>query len=471
MTEILDMDASGLAESIRLGHISPREATEAYMARIRRVNPNINAVVETRFEEALREADSPPGQKNGRLRGVPVSIKESFDVKGMLTTGGIPGLGRTPAPADSEPVRRLREEGAIVLCKTNTPALCFCQETDNVLYGRTNNPWDLTRTAGGSSGGEGALIAAGGAAVGLGSDIGGSIRFPAHFNGVIGFKSAADSVPDSGSHPVSPWPLQRIMLGHGAMAKSVRDARLIHEIITDRHIATVPDDSVRVSVPEPLPDLPMGQETADLLQAIRRSLQRNRTVDAEGAPHLKESALTWQLIMSLGGAEHIRKTAGLRGILHTTTEWLKGKAGLHTPWHPWLTWGLLGAWMFRPNDQQVAELERWLARSRKEVEAYLRGRVVILPVWHTAAPEHGTVYGEIFSIRKTFLKYMPYVAWVNTFGLPSLTVPVGEDRDGLPIGVQLVTAPGQEDVLFRLGEELERDFRGYVRCRLEDQPA
>ena len=125
-------------------------------------------------------------------------MKESFHVEGMRTTGGLLNRKESIQDADAEVVRKLRNEGAIILGKTNTPALCFCQETDNKLYGRTNNPWDLTRTAGGSSGGEGVLIAIGGAAVGLGSDIGGSIRLPSHFNGVVGFKSGNSQVSSVG---------------------------------------------------------------------------------------------------------------------------------------------------------------------------------------------------------------------------------------------------------------------------------
>src|SRR5699024_8066190 len=128
----------------------------------------------------------------------------------------------------------LKKAGAIILGKTNTPSLCFCQETENKLYGRTNNPWDVTRTAGGSSGGEGALIAAGGAAAGIGSDIGGSIRFPSHFNGVVGFKPGKYQVSPNGHFPSENTPLQERMLGIGPMGKSVRDIALLYDVIADK---------------------------------------------------------------------------------------------------------------------------------------------------------------------------------------------------------------------------------------------
>ena len=162
------------------------------------------------------------------------SMKESFLPRARSPQADFPHHAFGPRSSDAEVVRRLKKEGAILLAKTNTPALCFCQETDNLLYGRTNNPWDLSKTAGGSSGGEGALIAAGGAAVGIGADIGGSIRFPAHFNGVIGFKSGMNQVPDEGLFPKLAHPLQQNMLGIGALSKSVADAQLIHEIIAGK---------------------------------------------------------------------------------------------------------------------------------------------------------------------------------------------------------------------------------------------
>ncbi|MFK4997846.1 amidase family protein [Bacillus sp. N9] len=139
------------------------------------------------------------GNAKGKLFGVPISVKESFHVREMKTTSGLLHRKDMVMTEDAAIVQKLKDEGAIILAKTNTPSLCFCQESDNKLYGRTNNPWDVRKTAGGSSGGEAALIAVGGAAAGIGSDIGGSIRFPSHFNGVIGFKSGRNQVDVGGS--------------------------------------------------------------------------------------------------------------------------------------------------------------------------------------------------------------------------------------------------------------------------------
>src|SRR5699024_1719466 len=156
------------------------------------------------------------------LYGVPISIKESFDVIGMKTTGGIVHRKDIIMSKDADVVRQLKDAGAIILCKTNTPALCFCHETDNKLYGRTNNAWNEKKTAGGSSGGEGALIGVGGTPVGMSSDIGGSIRFPSHFNGVVGFKPGMYQVSADGHFPPDKIPIKARMSGIGPIGKSVR---------------------------------------------------------------------------------------------------------------------------------------------------------------------------------------------------------------------------------------------------------
>ncbi len=471
MTELLDMDASTLAEKIRAGEITSAEAVEGYIRHIERVNPHIRAVVETRFDEARREAEErdrllQEGKARGRLWGVPISMKEAFFVKGMHTTGGLPHRRGAVDAADAEIVRRLKEEGAIILGKTNTPALCYCQETENTLFGRTNNPWDLSRTAGGSSGGEGALIAVGGAAVGIGSDIGGSIRFPAHFNGVIGFKSGNRQVSLAGAFPDVKEPHQVSMFGIGALAKSVKDAEKIHAILAFQKPPSVDIDAYRLVVPPPHPDAPVGEETAELLEAIRSEFASGSLTVMP--PFFEQAALMWQWIMSVDGGEELVRLCGEKGFSGILRQYLKGRFKMRVQLHPYLTWALLGTRLFRPSKKEWIQLRDQLRKGEEEVKKFLQNRVLVFPVYHCAAPEHGKVYGEIFSIRKTFLRYLPYVAYANTFGLPSLTIPVGTVRSGLPIGLQLITAVGQEDALFQWGRRVESAFRGYVRCKKYD---
>ena len=194
LSNILELDATEIAGLIREGKLTSEDCTQTFIQQIKTVNPNLNAVTETRFTDALNEAKEKDQKLHQTeldkypLYGVPISIKESINVQGMKTTGGLHHRKDIIMSKDAETVKKLKEAGAIILCKTNTPALCFCHETDNKVYGKTNNSWDIHFTSGGSSGGEAALISTGGTPLGLGSDIGGSIRIPSHFNGVAGFK-------------------------------------------------------------------------------------------------------------------------------------------------------------------------------------------------------------------------------------------------------------------------------------------
>ena len=193
----------GLAAAVREGRVSSVEIVDAFLARIDEVNPGLNAVVQLRADEARVDAQRADeaverGESVGPLHGVPMTIKDSLDTAGMISTGGSTGRASFVPDGDATVVRRVRDAGAILLGKTNTPELTLSYETNNLVYGRTNNPWDLERTSGGSSGGAAAIVACGGAAFDIGSDYGGSIRLPAHFNGIAGIKPTHGRVPRTG---------------------------------------------------------------------------------------------------------------------------------------------------------------------------------------------------------------------------------------------------------------------------------
>lgn len=470
---ILDMDATQLAQKIRNGEISSLAATNAYIEQIKRANPKTNALVEERFELARKEATAcdqsiKEGNAKGRLFGVPISMKECFDVAGMKTTGGLIQRKDYIADTDAEVVAKLRAEGAIILGKTNTPTLCFCQETDNKLYGRTNNPWDLNRTVGGSSGGEAAIIAFGGAAVGIGSDIGGSIRFPAHFNGVIGFKSGNRQVSQKGHFPYVSEPLQENMLGFGALAKSVNDAELINEIIAEHPPNEIGQVDFSVIIPNPSPKFPVNNVTKELLGKVEKVLSQSYQIKKEQPPYLNQMALMWQRIMSIDGAKSVARIAFGNSRLKPLREFLREKLLHNAEVHPYLAWACIGANLFKPNQKQIEEIKAFIKTASETYQQYLHNSILILPVYHSAAKPHGEVYKEIFSIRKTFLTYLPYIALPNTLGLPTLVIPVGTDEQGMPISVQLICLIGNEKALFQTGRILEQSMRGYVRCRYYD---
>ncbi|WP_262173135.1 amidase [Saccharococcus sp. Marseille-Q5394] len=467
LESILSADAFKIREMILDGEISVSDVTSIFIDRMKEKNPAVNFLAEERFDAAMEQAGQADvilsnGKAKGALFGVPISMKESFDVVGMQTTGGLLSRRGSVQKEDSVVVRKLKAEGAIIIGKTNTPELCFCQETDNKLYGRTNNPWNLGRTAGGSSGGEGAAIAIGAAAAGLGSDIGGSIRFPSHFNGVIGFKSGRGQVSQVGSFPFVEDPWQQRMLGIGPIVKTVRDAKLIYSIIAEHQIEDrdIADFSINVFRTT---ELPISDETVKLLNNVYLSLKNTYTAEREPLPYLKESAVLWQEIMSIDGGESTRKTAFRNGKGSPLTAYLKERTSGTSDIHRYLSWALIGTSLFKPSRKRQEEIGNLLNQGDEFLEDYLTKRLVVMPVYHTAAPPHGIVYKEIFSIRKTFLNYMPFAAYANTWGLPSLTVPIGKDRDGMPIGLQIIGKNGNEDAIFSLGSFLEKEFGGYSR--------
>lgn len=464
---MLDMDATQLKSELDSGRITSRQAAEAYIEQCRVTNPAVNFLVEERFTQALQEADQADEQRKegtaaGKLFGVPISLKESFDAEGMQTTGGLPYRKGLISQKDAEIVRRLRAEGAIIIGKTNTPALCFCQETDNALYGRTNNPRDLARTVGGSSGGEGAAIALGAAAAGIGSDIGGSIRLPSHFNGVIGFKSGNGQVSSRGSYPAEEHSLQKRMLGIGPITKSVRDAKNIYEIIANEPPQNKRLEDFSITFLTEM-NLPLSKETESFLQAVRAFLTEDMLVVEDIPPHFNKTAVLWQEIMSIDGANGAAAEAFGNRPSQPLREFLLSKAGKKTELHRYLTWALVGASLFKPSDERVKEIDAIIEKGDAQLDRYFDERILIMPVYHSAAQAHGTVYKELFSIRKTFTRYIPYVAYANVWGLPALTVPVGADREGMPIAVQLVSKVGNEDALFKLGSRLEEEYKGYQR--------
>ena len=466
---ILDMDATQLARLIAQKEITSRRTVEIYIGHIRKINPAVNCLVEDRFAEAMKEAEwadeqIAAGTAKGKLFGVPIGMKEAFDVAGMQTTGGLLRRKGFVQHKDAEAVRKLKAEGAIILGKTNTPELCFCQETDNKLYGRTNNPHDLTRTAGGSSGGEAALIAAGGAAVGLGSDIGGSIRFPSHFNGVIGFKSGKGQVSSEGSYPAVEEDLQERMLGIGPIAKTVRDARLVYSIVAKTPSAQkqLPQFTVNVL---PKTKYPLSLATAHLLDSIYADVSREFKTEREVPPYFEDAAGLWQEIMSIGGAQGPKREAFGTKAPQPMQEYVKerttGTAGIHR----YLSWALIGASLFKPSAKRLKKIRKFIEHGDHILEGYFHSHILVLPVYHTGAAKHGVVYNEIFSLKKTFMQYLPYVAYPNVWGLPALTVPVGFDEQGMPVAVQLISKNGNEEALFELGEWLERHYGGYKRAQ------
>lgn len=233
------LSATELAAQIALGKLTARDAVEAHIARIERIDPTLNAVVLKRYDAARAEADAIDARRAGGealppLAGVPITVKECLDLAGTASTFGVPARAAVRATADDPYVARLRAAGAIVVGKTNVAQLLIFTETDNPLYGRTNNPWNLERSSGGSSGGEGAIIAAGGSTLGLGTDIGGSLRIPAVFCGITSLRPTAGRCPDPGRASV-PAGQRAVASQVGPLARSVDDIATVLALINGGH--------------------------------------------------------------------------------------------------------------------------------------------------------------------------------------------------------------------------------------------
>jgi fatty acid amide hydrolase len=255
-TSPLNWSATEIARRIAQRDISAAEVTRAFIARIEAVNPRINAVVIPRFEQALAEAAAADerqarGERLGPLHGVPITLKECFYLEGTKATIGLTGPEfQQPAKADGVMAGRLRRAGAIVLGKTNLPQMMIWHESDNPVYGRTNNPWNLERTCGGSTGGEAAIIAARGSPLGLGNDLGGSIRVPCHFCGIHGFKPTSFRLTRKGTRHTL-YGFDAIVTQPGPMARHVEDLWFMLQVLADNSDGENSADVAPTQLPDP----------------------------------------------------------------------------------------------------------------------------------------------------------------------------------------------------------------------------
>ncbi len=481
----LDLDATALLAAYRTGLYRPSQIVERCIRLIEHANPKLNFLVEDRFQAALAEAFEADarwarGEPVGELDGVPITVKESFDVAGMKTTGGMANRRDHVADTDAGAVARLRAAGAIVLGKTNTPALCFCQETDNQLYGRTNNPWNPLRTTGGSSGGEAVAVSIGASVFGLGSDIGGSIRIPSTFCGVVGYKPGPAAFPYDGHFP-APDPAQTLqarMLGYGPLTRSVRDARRVARLLHPDGTELSERDRVgRVLVTGGFGHTALHPDVEAILRRAAAALADHAdAVEDCVPPFLEQTPMAWQRIMSLDGARDIARLAypsrheRLAGHpLRAALDYARSLAGLPTEQHRYLSWSLVGAFLFAPSPRERREVEAHLETGFAWLHHHLSGGGVLLsPAYPEPAPPHGEVYAGIFSLKLTFQRLLPFITLANTFGLPALVVPCGFSEQGTPVGVQLTTLPGQEWALFAAGVRLERALGGALRNHFWD---
>lgn len=455
MNPINLMSAAELARRIRDKELSPIEVVDAHIERIERVDGALNAVVTTRFDRARAEARRAgdavrDGVELGLLHGVPFTVKDSMDLAGARATCGLTARAERVAETDAVCVARMRAAGAIALGKTNTPDACWAQETDNLIFGRTNNPWDPARTAGGSSGGEAAIIAACGSPLGLGSDIAGSIRLPAHFNGIVGLRPTSGAIPEDGVWPPAEPPLADLE-AVGPMARRVEDVALAFDVLCGaRHatrldVATLRDRPVAWWYADGV--YPCSDRVREAVRAATQVLCTAGMAPVAGAPaHRRWAIIGWLAYGGAEGREAVARAFGGGERLSPFTalvDSLRGRARIGGP--------ALAAWIGSHAGATLTHLAgvdgaRWRARLRAELADLIGGGgVAVAPIFPSAAPYHGWTR----HLRSTLT--MGYQAWVNLAGLPALAVPVAASGDGLPIGVQIVGAPGTESTILAAG--------------------
>lgn len=460
MGELTSLTAVQMAAGVRRRKFSPVELVEAHLARIEQVNPQLNAFVTVDADgarKAAKEAEAAlsRGETLGALHGVPVTIKNSIDVAGYrCETGTRLRAGNIPV-ADAPVVRRLREAGAILLGNTNAPEFLMAYETDNPLYGRTNNPWDLDRTPGGSSGGEAAAIAARCSAGGMGSDAGGSIRIPAHYSGICGLKPTPGRIPATGHFPPSAGPFSALGV-IGPMARTASDLALLFEVLAgpdagDANAAPVPvrwpgEAELRrfhIGYFEEDGRIPVTPETRAAVRAAAKALaEQEFEVDAYRPAGLGDARrLWWMLFGQAGGVVLGPMLAGREAELGPIMRDFMGMVAAEPP----LTLeNFMGT---------LLERDEVRARFLAQMDVY---PVLLCPACAVPAFRHRERSWTVDGRTVEYLDAMSYSQWFNLLGNPAVVVPVGRSPEGLPIGVQVVGRPHEEEVVLAIAAKIEQ---------------
>jgi len=457
--ELWQWTAAELANAIKARKISSREAVQSSLDRIERVNPKLNALVEVYEEEALLAADHADkavssGEELGPLHGVPMSIKINTDEKGKATTDGVVAWKDNIAAEDAPSVANFRKAGAIFVGRNNAPAFAYRWFTNNDLHGRTLNPWDKSKTPGGSSGGASSAVASGMMPIAHGNDIGGSIRYPAYASGITGLRPTAGRFPASNGPIDQDQPLSQQLMGtQGPLARSVADLRLAFQAL----LSFDPRDPIHASVPpvgEPLQKpirvgllkdvnvaKPVSAVDKALDDAAEKLADAGYMVEEVDLPLFAEAYRLWYLlcmedfrqIMPLVEkvGDYGMKTAA-KHYYAVAEEWWGESPGLSDYINGYARRGTL-----------IAKLQQFL-------EKY---PILLMPVSAEQAFEQDADIASVESMRRAMAAQWSMMA-IPVLGFPALSVPTSVEN-GLPVGVQLLGRRFREDTLFDAAEILE----------------
>ncbi|MGO9938093.1 MAG: amidase [Terracidiphilus sp.] len=461
MSDIVLQPAVQQLKLLRAGDISILELAEAYITQIERLNPQLNAFADFDVERVLTQAAQMQvsQDKRGPLFGLPVTIKSSIATAGYKCEIGSL-LNKDDVPReDAVVVARLRAAGALILGTTNCPEFLMAYETDNLLHGRTSNPWDLTRTPGGSSGGESAAIAAGMSALGLGSDSGGSVRVPAHFTGICSLKPTPGRIPGAGHLPPCVGPFS-VLGAIGPMARTMDDITLAFRTLCghDPGDPVSPPVALRGHSPRDLRRISIGffedddlvPVTPETRAAVNSAAQALRDAGFRLEPFrprsLEQLRKLWSKFFVQCGAMFFEPAvAGKRAQLSPIFIEFLGIAEAA----PMLSaTELLNMW---------AELDLLRAKTLAEMSAF---PVLLCPVASIPAFRHGERKWTIEGRTLEYLDAVRHTQWFNTLAAPAAVVPVGHSPEGLPIGVQIVARPFEDEVALAIAAIVDSAF-GY----------
>jgi amidase len=455
MSDLSLQSITFLAAQIAARKVSPVEVLQAHLDRIKAINPQLNAIV-TLAPDAMQQAGEAEaaivrGDELGLLHGVPVTIKDTIETAGLRTTSGSSMRAQFVPTRDAPAVARLKAAGAIIIGKTNTAEMAMDYTTDNPVFARTVNPYDPSLTTGGSSGGEAAAIGTCMSPGGIGSDLAGSVRIPAHFCGIAGLKPTVGRIPGEGQFPPStgPYSLGAVI---GPMARSVSDLHLMFNVLagidtgdwTGRtslvgsRVAWYTDDGVA----------PVTEETRQAVESVARALSNaGLIVEQTRPPGVEQGHDFWLKLFSRASVVQLRNVyAGNEEKGGDFVRWRLATAD-DTP--PPAIDDYINSWLER--DRLRAALVAWMEHTP----------LLIAPVGATPAYKHGTLKVTVGERTMSTFRAFSYSQTCNVFDLPAVAIPAGRSREGLPIGVQIIGRPFAEEMVLTAAAIVEEALGGW----------
>ncbi|KAF5270725.1 hypothetical protein FQA39_LY01463 [Lamprigera yunnana] len=461
--------------------VSSVQILNSCIERIKEINPVLNCVVANRFEEAIKEAQAADDLiRSGAIAekdlanskpflGVPFTTKDCIAVKGMIHTSGLYSRQKIIAEEDADVIARLKNVGGIPIALTNVSELCMWWESANTLHGRTNNPYDTNRIVGGSSGGEGCNQAAAGSMFGIGSDIGGSIRMPAFFNGVFGHKPSKGIVSQKGQYPIPISDIQKGMLGLGPICRRAEDLLPLFKIIVDKEAVKKLDlnkkvDLAKIKFYYQDTDIhnvmvsPINLEIKNLFKKINLHLRKAHKIETEKVTidRLRNAVAMWMAGMKPGiGPSFSEQLTNCNGSLNIPLELLKWCCRISKHTFIAILTAVCDKFTPPPEDPKHIYIAQERGALQKELSDLMGDNGVLLfPSHPTSAPYHN----EPIIKPLNFI----YTGIINVLSFPATHCPMGLDSQGLPIGIQVVANVNNDRLCFAVAEELEKAFGGWV---------